>query len=76
MRNAESFERARQDYGRIAAPVLLVYGDKDWSRPDEREATRALIPGVTMKTVAGGGHFLPLDRPRELYELIVGFAGA
>jgi hypothetical protein len=29
-----------------------------------------------MKTVAGAGHFLPLDRPRELAELIVGFAAA
>jgi len=25
-----------------------------------------LIPGVEMTTLAGGGHFLPLDRPREL----------
>jgi pimeloyl-ACP methyl ester carboxylesterase len=76
MRNAGSWERARQEYGRVQTPVLLIYGDKDWSRPAEREATRALIPGVTMKTVAGGGHFLPLDRPHELSELIVGFAGA
>jgi pimeloyl-ACP methyl ester carboxylesterase len=76
LRNAESWERARHDYGRINVPVLLIYGDRDWSRPSEREQTRALIPNVTMKTVAGGGHFLPLDRPRELSELIVGFAGA
>jgi pimeloyl-ACP methyl ester carboxylesterase len=76
LRNAESWERARQDYGRIKVPVLLVYGDEDWSRQTERETTRALIPGVMMKTVAGGGHFLPLDRPRELSELIVGFAAA
>jgi pimeloyl-ACP methyl ester carboxylesterase len=75
MRNAASWERARQDYSRIQAPVLLVYGGEDWSRPAEREKTRALIPGVTMKTIAGGGHFLPLDRPRELSELIAGFAG-
>jgi pimeloyl-ACP methyl ester carboxylesterase len=67
---------ARQDYHSIRAPVLLVYGDRDWSRPAEREQTRALIPDVTMKTIAGGGHFLPLDRPRELAELIIGFAGA
>jgi pimeloyl-ACP methyl ester carboxylesterase len=56
--------------------VLLIYGDRDWSQPSEREQTRALIPNVTMKTIAGGGHFLPLDRPRELSELIAGFAGA
>jgi pimeloyl-ACP methyl ester carboxylesterase len=28
-----------------------------------------------MKTVTGGGHFLPLDRPQELLDLIVGFMG-
>jgi pimeloyl-ACP methyl ester carboxylesterase len=75
LRNAGSWELARQDYRRIRAPVLLVYGDRDWSRPAERVQTRALIPDVTMKTIAGGGHFLPLDRPRELAEQIIGFAG-
>ncbi len=76
MRNAESWERARQEYGRIEVSVLLIYGDSDWSLPSDRERTRALIPDVTMKTIAGGGHFLPLDRPRELSELIISFAGA
>jgi pimeloyl-ACP methyl ester carboxylesterase len=76
MRNAQSFELARQDYGRVHVPVLLIFGDKDWSRPSERERTRSLIPNAVMKTVGGGGHFLPLDRPRELSELIVDFAGA
>jgi pimeloyl-ACP methyl ester carboxylesterase len=76
MRNAESWECARQEYPRIGVPVLLVYGDRDWSLPSDREHTRALIPNVTMKTIAGGGHFLPLDRPRELSELLIGFAGA
>jgi pimeloyl-ACP methyl ester carboxylesterase len=74
LRNGQSWEAAQEGYHRIQAPVLLVYGDKDWSRPAERERTRALIAGVTMKTIAGGGHFLPLDRPRELGELIIGFA--
>jgi pimeloyl-ACP methyl ester carboxylesterase len=76
LRNAESFELAQRDYGRINMPVLLIWGDKDWSRPSERERTRSLIPNVVMKTVEGGGHFLPLDRPRELSELLIRFAGA
>jgi pimeloyl-ACP methyl ester carboxylesterase len=54
--------------------VLLIWGDQDWARPDEREQDRALIPGVRMTTVENGGHFLPLDRPRELVDLIVRFA--
>jgi pimeloyl-ACP methyl ester carboxylesterase len=76
LRNAESWEEAQKSYPRVAVPVLLIWGDRDWSRPAERERTRALIPRVVTKTVAGGGHFLPLDRPRELIELIDGFVGA
>ena len=61
----------REKYSR-----LLIFGDKDWSQPSERERERALIPNVAMETVAGGGHFLPLDRPQELSELLAGFAAA
>jgi pimeloyl-ACP methyl ester carboxylesterase len=40
----------------------------------EREHDRSLIPGVEMVTVKNAGHFLPLDRPSELQELIIRFA--
>jgi len=74
LRNAESWEIATRDYGRIEIPVLLIWGDEDWARPLEREHDRMLIPGVEMTTLAGGGHFLPLDRPREFTEAIIRFA--
>jgi pimeloyl-ACP methyl ester carboxylesterase len=68
---------ARREYARIAVPTLLVYGDRDWAPKAVREQERALIPGVSMTTVDNGGHFLSLDRPRELAGLIVRFmAGA
>jgi pimeloyl-ACP methyl ester carboxylesterase len=76
LRNGASWEAAAKDYRRIEIPVLLVWGDHDWARKEEREHDRALIPGVEMVTVEKGGHFLPLDRPRELTELIVRFARA
>jgi pimeloyl-ACP methyl ester carboxylesterase len=36
---------------------------------------RTLIPGAHVTTVPGSGHFLPLDRPQELRNLILSFAG-
>jgi pimeloyl-ACP methyl ester carboxylesterase len=74
IRNGESWEAARKYYGRIAVPVLLVWGDKDWARPSERERTQSLLPGVATETIENGGHFLPLDRPADLLQLITSFA--
>src|SRR6516225_4189145 len=76
LRNAGSWEAATKVYGNIDVPVHLIWGDKDWSRSGDREHDRDLIPGVQMTTVENGGHFLPLDRPQELGELIIRFAGS
>ena len=76
LRNAESWETATKEYGRITVPVLLVWGDRDWARPSEREHDRTLIPGAQMVVVEGGGHFLALDRPQELSDLIIEFTGS
>jgi pimeloyl-ACP methyl ester carboxylesterase len=76
LRHAASWERATAIYRDINVPVCLVWGTQDWARLAEREHDRALIPGAQMVTIENGGHFLPLDRPRELEELIVRFACA
>ena len=73
LRHGKSWQLAHEQYSHIAAPVLLVYGDRDWSRITERERTRAHIPNVEMKTIKDAGHFLPLDRPKELLDLLIGF---
>jgi pimeloyl-ACP methyl ester carboxylesterase len=74
LRNAESWEAATKDYGRIDIPVLLVWGDRDWAKAPEREHDRAMIKTVETITLAPGGHFLPLDRPSELTQAIIRFA--
>jgi len=64
---------ARNLYPRIKVPTLLIYGEQDWAPVAQRERTGGLIPGVTVRTVGHGGHFLTLDRPTEVTDLIVGF---
>jgi len=76
LRNAASWEAGTKVYRNIAVPVCLIWGSKDWSRPSEREHDRSLIPGAQMTMVEDGGHFLPLDRPQEVSELISRFAAA
>jgi pimeloyl-ACP methyl ester carboxylesterase len=49
-------------------------GERDWGPAAQRERTAGLIPRVKVKTIGNGGHFLSLDRPTELSELIAGFA--
>jgi pimeloyl-ACP methyl ester carboxylesterase len=75
LRNSESWEKASKMYANINVPALLIWGDQDWSTPREREDDRGLVPGTQMATVQNGGHFLPLDCPREVQDLILGFAG-
>lgn len=75
LRNAHKWEDAHAHYQAIQVPVLLAYGENDWSKPEERKATQQQIPGSRIETIAGGNHFLSLDRPREVERLIVGFAG-
>lgn len=75
LRNAASWEAATEVYRNIEAPVHLVWGDRDWSAPAEREHDQSLIPSAETTIVENGGHFLPLDRSRELQQLLIRFAG-
>jgi pimeloyl-ACP methyl ester carboxylesterase len=73
LRNAASWETATDIYQNIRVPAMLVWGDKDWAYISEREHDCDLIPNVRMVTVNDAGHFLPLDQPQELRELITAF---
>lgn len=68
------WERARAEYGQIARPVLLLYGDHDWSRSAEREADRRDVPGAEFRVIERGGHFLSLDAPQEVVRAITEFS--
>lgn len=66
-----SWSKARDYYQQISAPVTLIYGDSDWSRPNERERTRSLIPDSQMVTLKKTGHFSAVENPSELARLIL-----
>ncbi|GMO97739.1 MULTISPECIES: alpha/beta fold hydrolase [Bradyrhizobium] len=67
-----SWSTARDYYRQISAPVTLIYGDSDWSRPDERERTRSLIPNSQVVTLRNTGHFSAVENPSELARTILG----
>jgi len=71
--HAHLWDEARRRYGEITVPVLVIYGDRDWSRADERQRTINAIPGAKSETIANGGHFLSLDQPEQLARLIKSF---
>ncbi|MGB3038623.1 MAG: alpha/beta hydrolase, partial [Methyloceanibacter sp.] len=74
IRHAHHWDEARARYGKIDVPVLVVYGEQDWSRAGERQRTVESIPGARVEVVADGGHFLSLDQPKRLAEIVERFA--
>jgi pimeloyl-ACP methyl ester carboxylesterase len=73
IRHMPLWRKTHAVYGRIQVPVLLVYGDQDWSRDAERQATLREIPGARLVMVKDGGHFLPLDQPEAVVKQIEDF---
>ncbi len=74
LRHAGEWTHAHAVYGRINIPVLLVYGDHDWSNEHERQTTFNEIPGAQLEIVPNGRHFLALDRPEAVIEHIKTFS--
>lgn len=61
--NLPSLIAARARYAEVSAPVHLIYGETDWSRPSDRQANQRLLPAAEFIQVAGAGHFIALERP-------------
>ena len=41
------------EYAQVDRPALLIYGDHDWSRANERESDRRAIPGAQLRINQG-----------------------
>ncbi|MFF7160212.1 alpha/beta fold hydrolase [Streptomyces sp. NPDC008086] len=61
---------ARSRYPEVKAPVHLVYGEKDWSRPSDRDANKKLLPAADFTQVRNAGHFIALERPDVLADML------
>jgi pimeloyl-ACP methyl ester carboxylesterase len=61
---------ARARYPEVSAPVHLVYGEKDWSRPSDRQANRQVLPNAEFTEMPRAGHFIALERPDVPAELL------
>jgi pimeloyl-ACP methyl ester carboxylesterase len=73
VRHWSLWEVARSEYRAIERPVLLLYGEYDWSRPEEREADHRDIPGSRLRVIPNAGHFLTLDAPEEVVRMVTEF---
>jgi pimeloyl-ACP methyl ester carboxylesterase len=58
-------------------PTLIVWGDRDGVIPvAHAHAAHALIPGSRLEVFEGIGHFLPVEAPDRLADLIIEWMGA
>jgi pimeloyl-ACP methyl ester carboxylesterase len=66
-----SWEKARERYSGVKAPVTLIYGDMDWSRAPERERTKAALRDARLFTLQNTGHFSAIENPKEVAIIIL-----
>lgn len=58
--------RLPDEYRRVAAPTLVLWGSDDRHFPPEHGARlREQIPNAALQVIDGGEHWLPLHRPSE-----------
>ena len=69
-RQWQTWITARAVYPAVELPITLVYGDHDWSRPEDREANRRVLRTVSTLAVANCGHFGCLDQPQQIAGVI------
>ncbi len=70
-RNLKGLNRARHRYPNVSVPVTLVYGDRDWSRPAERNQVASSLAEVQRITLPYTGHFSSLERPEDVVRVLL-----
>lgn len=70
LKNWRSWAKAPVNYQQISSPVTLVYGENDWSTKEERSRTLNKVPDAKFETIANSGHFLSVDNPNALKQVV------
>lgn len=70
LKNWRSWAKAPVNYQQISSPVTLVYGENDWSTEEERSHTFNKVPNAKFETIADSGHFLSVDNPNALKQVV------
>ncbi len=70
-RSLRSFQQARERYPQVSAPVTLVYTERDWSRPKERDHVAGLLADVQRITLPNTGHFSALEYPNAMTRILL-----
>jgi pimeloyl-ACP methyl ester carboxylesterase len=70
-RNLNSLIAARERYPHVQVPVVLVYGDLDWSRPSDRDGVANLLRNARTTVLSQTGHFTALDRPAQMARILL-----
>ncbi|MCW2580789.1 MAG: Pimeloyl-ACP methyl ester carboxylesterase [Blastococcus sp.] len=69
--DAEAYEQLWEDVAAIQVPITLVRGgDSAFVGDDDVAEFARRSPGLTVEVVAGAGHSVQSDRPRELAALV------
>lgn len=70
-----SYVAAKSLYGKLHIPVVMVYGDHDWSRPSERAVSLSKISGAARVILSNTGHFSALDNPDQFAQILIDSKG-
>jgi pimeloyl-ACP methyl ester carboxylesterase len=70
LENWRSWANAPSLYHQIKCPVMLIYGENDWSTIKERMNTLSKVPNAKSETIPNSGHFLSIDNPNAIKKII------
>ena len=70
LKNWRSWASTPINYQQITSPVTLVYGENDWSTKEERSRTLNKLRNAKFETIANSGHFLSVDNPNALKQVV------